>query len=286
MSEEAPTVPFGSFHPQLDTVATAIFNKLEREWPVRWLNKSGAPTILRATVAVARNTYRSVVFLCADGPEGGRKPEFSLSAVPLARTILDSLFTLVALFENLGEQTDRFYRGGWREIKEELQRHQDKFGSDPNWADWLEGLEQLVEGFKVEVAITPADEAAFSKRVPYWPTPGQLLKDPLLSPERRGFLEYLTAWFYREMSSDSHLSLPGLARRSVPLLEGSSRGIEKHRSDCVMVTAVLLLCVLSEIQLGAQWPDITPRLEYVWSLLGSVWEQAREIYEMRYDGNL
>lgn len=286
MGTNIPTIPFGAFHPQLDTAATAIFNKLEREWPAKWPSDTGGPAILRATVAVSQNTYRSVVFLCADGPEGGRRPEFSLSGVPLARTVLDSLFTLVALFHDFKVQVDRFYRGGWREIREELSRYQEKFGSDPHWADWLCGFADLVERFKTQIGITPDEEVNLKKRIPYWPTPGQLQKDPRLSAERKKYLEYLTAWFYREMSSDSHLSLPGLARRSAPLLTGDVAGLDKHRSDCVMVTAVLLLAVLSEIQIEAQWPDMGPRLQYVWSLVGSVWEQAKELLEMRYADRL
>jgi hypothetical protein len=286
MDQETPTLPFGSFHGELDTVATAVKNKIRLQWPNKWNPPDGAPTALQASVAVAQNTYRTIVFICSEEQEAGRRLEFSLSCTPLLRTILDSVFSIVYLLQDVPVRTTQFYRGGWREMREELDRYSGKYGTDPNWSEWIAKLTGVVDGLKADLGISPAEEANLRKAIQYWPIPSQMLRDSGLDTDRRTFLEYLTDWFYRELSADSHLSMTGLARRSVALLEDKTECLIKHRSDCVMVAAILLLALLSEIQLEAQWPDIKPRLEYVWTILGSLWDVGKEIYDMRYAGRL
>lgn len=62
---------------------------------------------------VSANTYRAIAYVCADSPEAiERKLEYSLAMTPLARTLLDALYTVVYLFEDPIARTEQFYRGG------------------------------------------------------------------------------------------------------------------------------------------------------------------------------
>jgi hypothetical protein len=94
----------------------------------------------------------------------------------------------------------------------------------------------------------------------------------------------MNAWFYRELSSASHLSLPGLMDRARHLLEENDearqRGLDKYRSDCMFTTLTLLLALISELEIGLRL-NLAERCKYLWVLL-DVWGPAQELYAERY----
>lgn len=57
--------------------------------------------------------------------------------------------------------------------------------------------------------------------LPYWPIPSQMLKDSTLSRDRREQLAYLNDWHYKQLSSQSHGSVPGLVMRAAALIPGA-----------------------------------------------------------------
>ncbi len=98
---EKEGLDFALLRERLDNLYQAVHNKLEREWPVS-LDPTGAlPVLLRGFVLLSANTFKSVRYLCADHPpDANRRPEYALSVPPLARTLMDTLFNIVFLFEN------------------------------------------------------------------------------------------------------------------------------------------------------------------------------------------
>lgn len=289
MTDEMPTLPFGTIRPQLEELLIAVGNKLEREWPIKWKSHLEAAVVLRGTVAVTANTYHTVRILSADPhPHPSVKPEFVVSAPPLARTILDSLFTVVFLFEDLPERIEWYMKSGWRESYAEHERYRSTYGSDPAWSDWLAKQSAFIDQMKVEWRITAAEQANPSI-IPWWPNPGQMIRDKRTARTRTNYLTYLNDWFYKELSSDSHLSWPGIARRSMHFLnkdhEQRERDLNKFRSDCLIMTVALVLAVLSEIQIELRY-DLAERLKYVWGVLKPAFLMLRELYQYRYEKSL
>ena len=285
MPNEYPTLPFETIREPLDSILVTVANKLEREWPSRWSSLPGAAILLRAIVNVAGNTYKSIRFICADvPPDPLRRPEYALSVPPLARTILDNVFTVVFLFENLPARTQWFYKSGWRELYKELQRYQIAYGSDPRWTEWLAQKSRLVEETKVSWGITPEEELN-PTRIKWWPNPGKMKSDPQTSQAKRDYLTYLSDWFYGRLSAASHLSWLGVAMHSANVFiedrEQRSRILNKFRSDYVMMTITLVLALISEIQIEINY-NLSERLRYVWGILNPFWEEAKELYDFRY----
>ena len=105
-------------------------------------------------------------------------------------------------------------------------------------------------------------------------------------PQLRTFMQYLSDWFYREFSQDSHLSFRGLARRAGYLLldrqpEQALWDIQKQKSDVLGTTIVFLLCMMSEIEIRFRY-GAAARLSFIWQLLSPYFQQAQEIYETRF----
>jgi len=289
MPDKLITLPFDTIRSELATALIAVGNKLEREWPTKWKTYPEAAVILRGTVAVTANTYHTIRILCADPhPHPSVKREFVVSVPPLARTVLDSLFTIGFLFEDLPVRAKWYLKSGWRELYEERQRYQQTYGTDPTWKEQLARQSSFVDQMKVDWGISPLEEANPST-IPWWPNPGQMVRDTRTSQTRTDYLRYLNDWFYRELSSDSHLSWPGLARRSMHFLnkdqEQRDRDLDKFRSDCLAVTITLVLAILSEIQVELGY-DLAQRLKYLWGVLRPGFLMTRELYEFRYENSL
>jgi len=287
-SSEYERLSFEVIREPLDTLLIALGNKLEREWPSKWSSVDGASVLLKSIVLVTENTYKSIRFLCADKPENPfRKMEYSISVPPLVRTILDHVFTVVFLFQDLPERTIWYYKSGWRELHDEHQRMLKKYSSDPDWGEWFRKKEDLLKDIKKSWGITPEEEKD-PKKIKWWPNPGQMKSHKNLSKDRRDYLTYLNDWYYRELSAASHLSWPGLASRASHLLnpnmEEQKRVLNKFRSDCAMRTITLIIALISEIQIECNYDDFAKRVKYLWGILNAYWGEAKEIYESRYEG--
>jgi hypothetical protein len=108
--------------------------------------------------------------------------------------------------------------------------------------------------------------------------------------QARGFLSYLYDWYYKELSSTSHLSYPGLILRSkVLLLEQDDQGRADDliflRSYFFFQTVGLVLALLSEVQSEAMF-SFADRLKYVWRIVNEYSPDCREIYSNRYESLL
>ena len=82
---------------KLDTGALALANRIEREWPARYARLELANGFFAMTVRLARITFRTVAYVCAD--QRLQEPEwkwyYTLALPPLYRTILDAIFNVV-----------------------------------------------------------------------------------------------------------------------------------------------------------------------------------------------
>jgi hypothetical protein len=239
--------------------------------------------LLLARVAVT--TYRTIIYFCAEKPEDpGRKIEFADSTPPLLRSLADQVFTVVFLGEDLPGRVAAYYRAGWREVAERDATYRARYGHDSAWREWLDRNSQLVASLKRDGGITEA-EAGNPASAPYWPIPSRM-KRVCSTTDAKIFLEYLEAWFYRELSQETHLSFPGLSARGGTYLRSRDDPIResewlKKRSDAVAVAVTLLLAFLTEVNFVLGF-DLSPRCAFVWVILGQYFGVADELYTARY----
>jgi hypothetical protein len=196
--EDLPGLSFTEVRDKIDDLLVAVANLVEREWPAKYADKFALKTILLSMVKITENTYRSIRYLCADRPEdASRKLEFAVSVPPLARTILDSIFTIVYLFADPNSRLEWYYKSGWREAREEYERYKQAYGNDPDWAEYLGWLRAFVDTMQQDWNITDI-EAADPKKIKWWPNPGRMITDSNTSDDRRQYLSYLNDWFYTQ----------------------------------------------------------------------------------------
>src|SRR6266851_3389136 len=109
---------------QVDRLLESVINKLEREWPqTKKPPTKPAYTVVFGTLQVVRNTFKTIKYLCSEtSPDWRHRAELALSVPPLARTILDALYTFVFLLEELPSRAEWYMCSGWRELAEYVDR--------------------------------------------------------------------------------------------------------------------------------------------------------------------
>jgi hypothetical protein len=267
----------------LDEALEALKQRIDREWPNNLATIPGARVLFLTMVKVAINTYQSILFLAADIPKEDSPPlEFALSIPPLTRSLLDQLFATIFLAEDLNKRTQWYYKSGWREARETYDRYKAKYGKDSKWAEWLELNGKFLESIRTEWGVSEK-EAADLRRIKYWPIPSKMKE----KAKDRVFLKYLDDWFYKTLSQDAHLSFPGLVHRGSALLLKPGSGerkeqLARRKSVAVATTITIMLALASEMEHHLRFGS-QERLIYVWNVLIKYWEEAEELYKMRYE---
>ena len=290
MSSGTNGLDFSRIDGDWTTLTTAIELKLEREFPENL--HEGAGPLLWTIVKVARNTEHAVRFLCADTPRDPLRPDkLVMACPPLVRQLVDYLFAVLFILEDIPQRVDWYFRSGWRERKETLERYLEKYGEKPEWRDYLREQTDEMERLRQRHKISD-EEAGNLKRIPYWPIPGQMISNPAPpGPEAasRQFMQFLDYWFYRELSQSAHGTWPGMIEVVQGLVEAEKRKqgeadktvILRFRSTQVFMSVSIMLSICCEVDrhFGYGFSD---RTEVLWKFLADESMIPRELYQERY----
>lgn len=115
---ESKDIDFAVFGERLNKLLTATGNKLSREWPAKYQAVKGAREIFIMHLRTAQITYLSALYLGGDiPPDPRRKPEFCATLPVLNRSLLDSLFSLLFIIEDLPSRCQWYWEADWRETR-------------------------------------------------------------------------------------------------------------------------------------------------------------------------
>ncbi len=283
--KKIPELPFRVLNGPLQGTYRELLGKIEKLDAEKLAN--GLPVIIRLHLQLAYMTYEATRYLCADSPEdASRIIQFIAVVPPMARSVLDGLFNTIYLSTDPAEKTRRYYRAAWKETRRDYELYKQRYKASRLWRDWLKSFRRLERLLAKEEGLSKKDY----KAVDWWPIPSQMLKDKRLPVDIRHFFLYLTDWYYCAYSSEAHLSWPGLSvRGSIFLMDMRSNSDRqmamKRKSDLIARAALLLLMTLSEVSVLFQL-KLGTQLQYIWTLLLHPYEEAKELYEMRYQGLL
>lgn len=274
----------------LDSTLAALGNKIEREWPPALANVPGAREIFLLTIRIADATSRSTRWLSADiPPDPQRRLDFCLSVPPLNRTILDNLFTVMFLLEDLPSRCAWYYKAAWREQRLELDRYRAEYGHLPEWQDWLGRLTALTNLGVSMFGLTP-EEVATPSSIASWPNPGAMVRHGMSQnapiPPNRAFMQYLNDWFYADLSQQAHLGGTGLMKRGSALLLSPddpqrNEALTKNKYSWIGQNFAVTLALISEIEAYFRF-GLRERINYLWGLVVHVIPVAEEVHAKRY----
>jgi hypothetical protein len=254
--------------------------------------EKGYPHVLALTVVVSRGTWESIRYLYFEQPpDHGWRTEFVYSIPPLARTLLDSLYNIIFMFDNPGVNVHWFLLSGWVDQKRAYSRFQQKYGTDPKWKTWFDLCVADIKQTEDHLVKITDEERRSPDKPPlgYWPNPGKM-GQKMQESDRAKFLEYVNDWFYGRLSGDSHLSLTGLLNRGGYCLQLAG-GIDadalyaQTKAHFALTALTIYVALLSEICKELAPAADGARLRELWNKL-VVWPDADELYKRRYEALL
>lgn len=300
MLGEAQTIDFGSYPvlpywtkvrgPLFEILAT-ILNVVDRDLrPELEARAKGTTTWLLTHVRVAQETFEAVERLATQAKAQSVRLQAAVTVPPLARVIVDSLFSVTFVFENPAERLPWFWKSTWREIHNELEELTADHGTDPVWQPSLTLLATERDAWRDLLAAhgTPltAAQLANPRGIDYWPNPGKM---PSLSrdPVRKASLDYLRLKFYGGLSAASHLSGTGiLAQGGAFLRDMPDDTHRKYFSDQVLYAMTGLFALVSEIAIEViRDPALARRVLGLWQT-ENLWGTATETYDRCFKARL
>lgn len=243
MSDKPLRVDANTFQVQLDTLASTMIERIKDEWPAVLGDPGFAQGFFLMNMRYARDTFRAVRSICSDERQEDHRWHWNeiLLLPPTNRTLLDVLFNQIFLSEDILKQSNWYHQSGWREQKLEFDRLKGEYGNFPEWKQNLADYQALVDK-GVDLFGISAEQIAHPKLIQSWPTPGQMPDygiNPLNRNDDRQFLHYLTDWFYREHSAQSHMSFLGQMKLSPLLFSRRSWQGRKRRNRAAKASAHL-----------------------------------------------
>ena len=225
-------------------------------------------------------TYRAICKLVA------KDPKYPFQAHILGRTSIEALAVVILLVESPEENTGKYQNAGYRNQWEDYKCKYDKYKDDPKWKDWLD-LKKKSLNYAADLCGLTEEERKDSKIIKYWPTFSQILKGSergviSLSAEKQAFLKEIETWHYGELSEWTHLGEGGIAISAFADKPEYQWTPGKCESDAVYRGVLFLLMLLSEIEVLFNYGE-NQNLRYIWTILNSYIEEAKDYYDFRYD---
>lgn len=275
---------------KLDRLLLAASYKLEREPSASAPNvPQAARLVLMLNVKLARSTYRTICYLCADirPKEYDWEWDYVLCLPALNRAILDSVFTATFMLEDVEVRSRWFHEAGFREAKLELERYKARYGGLPEWDGWLLSYAQMLDTGIRQFGISPK---ALQIKGDRWPNPGKM-PSRATKQETKDFLQHLNDWFYKEMSSQAHLNFLGATKLGFLIAsdiggrerreQAESKGFPVFKGHQVVRAVTLLLCLISEIERHFGF-GLDHRVVELWQIVIEASPEATEIFNKRY----
>lgn len=148
-------VPFSLFRDRVDILAISITNLLDRDFPAALSKVEGLSAFLFVAMKVVRGTFDAIRHLASDIPKDSSPPlEYGATLSPLVRSILDVLFALVFISEDPQRRMEWYWRAGWRELREDFERHFNEYGGIAEWGPYLTGYQSALDGLAKSLGLT------------------------------------------------------------------------------------------------------------------------------------
>jgi hypothetical protein len=293
--DEPRPLDFTVIGESLNKLLVSTANKLSREWPAKYQKVTGGRELFVMHLRIAHVTYLSALYLCGDIPlDPRRRPDFCVSLPVLNRCLLDSLFTILFILEDVPNRCEWFWESDWKETHLELDRYIREYGHLAEWQTWLAQLTEHCNNGLAHAKLSPT-QAADPKALRSWPNPGAISNYGVspaapLSPIQ-AFMKWLNDYFYIDLSQQAHLGGWGMVKRAGFLLDeirddpNTEVVLKKLRYAHIGQTVAMVLALASEIEFHFNF-GLRQQALFVWNVAAPVIVVANEMYQKRYRGLL
>lgn len=246
-------------------------------------------TLFNVLVRFARNSYDAVRYIAGNTPEDHkRRPNYVMVLPAINRQLLDLLFSLVYMLDDLSPRSLQYQRAGWRELEEEYRMFKTQFSKDAEWRQHFKNVKTVLDTMIRLYGITDAEQKD-PKLISYWKHPFELKDEKTRSRE---YLRYLEKWLYGSTSAQAHLSFGGLVMVAPFLVADIVGGDDKdwvdnrirHQYHFIHFsrTAIVTLGIASEIDVYCKLGNAAAA-SYLWRIFSDYSAEAKEMARYRYE---
>jgi hypothetical protein len=294
MNNTEPTFDFRLIKNELEELFTIIENNIAREWVEKYRDLDGGKETILPIIRIARNTFRTILFICSDAVDNSsRELYFSLAVSPLTRTLLEALFSLIYLLEDFPSKIDLFDKSYYRDQREITDSLREKYSGIPKWDSYFAEKDAKLERYEnyfLNNGILSEAEKENLENIRYFPRVSKIIKRlEIENSSSVSFLKYLDDFHYRELCGQSHLEPSAIVELYPFFLQINEETLEDeiyyHKSKQIYLATTFILSLISEIEIDFNY-GLKSRLSYLWVLLNSGNELSEEVYNMRYQSLL
>jgi hypothetical protein len=244
--------------------------------------------LLNIMVRFARNSYDAVRYVTATTPEDPRRrPNYVMVVPTINRQLLDLLFSLVYMLDDLGPRSLQYQRAGWRELDQEYRMFKTQFAKDPEWKQHFQNVRNNLDILIRQYGVTEAEQKD-PRLVAFWKHPSELKDERTAS---RDYLRYLQKWLYADTSAQAHLSFGGLIMVGAFLVADIIGGQDEEWVDSrirvqyhfihTSRTAIVTLAIAAEIDAYFKLGNAAAA-SYLWNVFAEYSTEAKEMIQHRY----
>jgi len=283
-----------TFQNQISRLAETIAQKVKREGKKYLNGLDDFHADIFISIRQGKNTYDFLYWVHSDDLRSnyGWKDNYIFASAPLVRTLIDNLYNITLLLQDLMTNGRRFRASGNRKDLLYLDAEEKRYGGNPIWDAYIADSRQKMAHLLRASGFTEA-EVRDKKRYPDWPTLGKYISEGRPSPHK-SFLDTFSYGHWKRYSAIAHGAAEGLheigsflnrdghPHEERPMIdEAYPRMMSYH----IMSAAILMLSIITEVQVAYGFKDsgarINERIVEGWQALLPAME-AKEIYDNHY----
>lgn len=245
-------------------------------------------TLVNLVIRFARNSYNAVRYVAGNTPEDPRRnPDYVMVVPAINRQLLDLLFSLVYMLDDLSTRSLQYQRAGWRELDQHYRMFKTRFPNDPEWKQHFKNVKGVLDGMVHRFGITES-ERKNPKLIPFWKHAFELKDEQTQS---RAYLRFLEKWLYGDTSAQAHMSFGGLAMVSPMLVADLIGGEREHwvRKRILVQyhfmhfarAAFVTLAIATEIDVCLKLGNASVAA-YLWNIFAEYSAEAKDMVQHRY----
>jgi hypothetical protein len=241
-------------------------------------------------------TYDLLFHLNADERVDGDcywRDGYTIVMMPLVRNMIDCLYNITLILQDSRVNGPWFRASGFKRMLIAIKEDEEKYGGKPEWDEYNAKARNALD---FNVRLSQLKMADIPSAID-WPTLGSYAKrlgKGATTTHHQQFLKTFLLGHWRKYSAMAHATFEGLSYVGLGYMEDAlpvdqrpklQDAYRKMRSETIGRAAVVLLCIVTELQAHFRFDDsgarINERIHEVWNALMPSFD-AKELYEERY----
>lgn len=266
-------IDFGNIQKDFTKTLSLLEQKLRNDSSLRHWKRNTNRVVILNYFQVAKTYFDTLILICE------YNTKLSISSPPITRAILENLFTIIYLFDDLDDRVFSFAKIIHRERKREIKEHKSFGYSTDKDQEFNESWEEYLNSTYSDLLPPNNDWENNNER---FLSPSCIVNSfKERSNKTFDFLDFINKRHYRVLSIDSHTEPWRIAKLTRILSNPDDEDLVIFKNVQIWLGFISILAIASEIEININY-GIAEKLGKFWIQFSKYSNPANEIYERRY----